>query len=438
VGIAANAAALDLDGDGWLDLAAPGFWVLLNQGGGVFAEPVHYAAGSEDALYVFAADFDGDGHEDLCSANGAFWVLRNHGDGTFDEAVEVPTEGVGYRGVTADFDGTDGPDIAAADASGDIVVLLNRGDGTFGEPVTYGAGADATFVLESADLDGDGDVDLVAPRAGFAEVVVLLNQGDGTFSPASYPAGRGVVSLVAADFTGDGKLDLATGNNAAATVAVLLQQADGAFDSAGEKPAHRNTSGVAAADLDLDGDVDIVAGSGGAGSLFLLLNDGAGGFSPLEVDITVGGSVITATADVDANGAPDILIPTTRGVSVVLNTTRPAVSRDSNRDGIPDECEGGFHRGDVNGDGPTDISDGIAVLWSLFASAGPPRCLDAADANDDGALDVSDAIFLLDYLFTGARPPPDPGPAPAACGLDPGARGAGRSPSLGCETYDGC
>jgi hypothetical protein len=436
-GPGSNAAAADLNGDGWLDLATPGAWVLLNQGGGAFADPVRYGPGTWPSYIIIAADFDRDGSQDLGQAADGLQVFRNRGDGTFDEAL-YPVDRIVFRTVTADFDGANGPDIGAVQDS-DFLIFFNRGDGTFDEPSVHAAGVDATFVFEAMDLDANGAPDLVAEHDELSEVVVLFNHGDGTFAPAErYPAGPGIVSLVAADFTGDGRLDIATGNNAAATVGVLVQRSEGGFDAVEEHPARRNTSGVNAADLDLDGDLDIVAGSGGSGTLLVLVNDGSGAFSPLETDVVVGGSIATIAADVDGSGSLDIVVPTVRGVSVIINATEPPASRDVNSNGLPDECEGGFHRGDANGDGPTDISDGIAVLATLFAGREPPRCRDAADANDDGALNVSDAIFIFHYLFTATRLLPHPGAMPAPCGLDPEERGFGQALSLGCEAYDGC
>ena len=75
-----------------------------------------------------------------------------------------------------------------------------------------------------------------------------------------------------------------------------------------------------------------------------------------------------------------------------------------------------FVRGEVNGDGAVDLSDGVFVLARLFASGPAPPCTDAADANDDGAVDVSDPIRIFSYLFLGNARIPPPGPVP---GLDP-------------------
>jgi hypothetical protein len=94
VGTSLNAVtALDLEGDGDLDLAVGGsadFWgimgvsLLVNNGGGEFGAPVHYAAA--DSPIAFAtADINGDGRTDLVSAAflaNAVEVFLNRGDGS--------------------------------------------------------------------------------------------------------------------------------------------------------------------------------------------------------------------------------------------------------------------------------------------------------------------------------------------------------------------
>ena len=76
-----------------------------------------------------------------------------------------------------------------------------------------------------------------------------------------------------------------------------------------------------------------------------------------------------------------------------------------------------FRRGDANGDGTLDLSDGIAVLNYLFSGRSQLECQDAADANDSGVVDIADAIFLFSALFTGG--PPTPPPGHLDCGSDP-------------------
>lgn len=93
-----------------------------------------------------------------------------------------------------------------------------------------------------------------------------------------------------------------------------------------------------------------------------------------------------------------------------------------------------FHRGDPNGSGSTDISDGIAILGHLFLGGEPPGCIESADANNDGTVDISDGVAILSFLFTGGQSLAPPGATDAECGPDPDPPG---SPGdLGCGAYD--
>ena len=76
-----------------------------------------------------------------------------------------------------------------------------------------------------------------------------------------------------------------------------------------------------------------------------------------------------------------------------------------------------FLRGDANGDGALDLSDGIRILNFLFLGTGAIDCQDAADSNDTGDLDLSDGVAVFAFLFLGGSPPPAPGHL--ECGPDP-------------------
>jgi hypothetical protein len=75
-----------------------------------------------------------------------------------------------------------------------------------------------------------------------------------------------------------------------------------------------------------------------------------------------------------------------------------------------------FRRGDADGTGIVNITDGIFILNFLFLGGPTPLCLDSADANDDGLNNITDGIFVLNYLFLGGPTPPAPGPQ--SCGTD--------------------
>ena len=87
-----------------------------------------------------------------------------------------------------------------------------------------------------------------------------------------------------------------------------------------------------------------------------------------------------------------------------------------------------FRRGDTNGDGVRDVTDGIAVLLFLFAGR-ETDCRDAADVDDSGENEVTDAVYLLGYLFTGGPAPPTP---LNKCNAD------ATADDLACEAFPGC
>src|SRR5437016_5146665 len=71
--------------------------------------------------------------------------------------------------------------------------------------VTYPtAGA---FSVTTADLDGDGKIDIIA--IGGQGLSILYGKGDGTFEPAVVSQqGQDLNQVIAADVNGDGRLDL--------------------------------------------------------------------------------------------------------------------------------------------------------------------------------------------------------------------------------------
>lgn len=75
-----------------------------------------------------------------------------------------------------------------------------------------------------------------------------------------------------------------------------------------------------------------------------------------------------------------------------------------------------FRRGDADGSGALDISDGVFGLNFLFLGGPSPSCLDAFDTDDSGELSINDGIGIFNFLFLGGAAPAEPF---AACGADP-------------------
>src|SRR4029450_9352278 len=101
-------------------------------------------------------------------------------------SLTVGSEALGA--VVADFDANGDPDIAVAAGSDEqITWFACHGDGTLGPPMPIPTGEDSDRLV-SADLDGDGMLDLAASTVYEQSVITLRGLGGGGFS---LPRGRG-------------------------------------------------------------------------------------------------------------------------------------------------------------------------------------------------------------------------------------------------------
>ncbi|MBW4968464.1 VCBS repeat-containing protein, partial [Pseudoalteromonas sp. CR1] len=88
--------------------------------------------------------------------------------------------------------------------SDDVSVLLGRGDGTFEEQRRFAVG-DRPYSVQVADVNGDGQFDLVTNNRYSGDVSVLLGRGDGTFEDQlRFDVGEYPFSVQVADMNGDG------------------------------------------------------------------------------------------------------------------------------------------------------------------------------------------------------------------------------------------
>ena len=215
--------------------------VLLGNGDGTFLPAATYRAGLGPNS-VAAADVNGDGIPDLLVANSGpasntVSVLLGNGDGTFQPAVSYGSGGSLPQSIAvADVNGDNKPDLIVANLGGGdngdgaVGVLLGNGDGTFHLAVAYDSGGGNARGVAIADVDGDGKPDILVTNLLFpGPVGVLLGNGDGTFQPTvTYGSGGYLpISIIAADVNGDGNIDLVVldesgGNNNDGQVGVLL------------------------------------------------------------------------------------------------------------------------------------------------------------------------------------------------------------------------
>ena len=230
--------------------------------------------------------------------------------------------------------------------------------------------------VESADLDGDGDLDLVLPQE-FQLNYYLLNDGQGRFTARQFPAltpaeiqggpplpGHDSEDVSIADFDGDGKLDM-----------IIVSEDDVRF---GRTPVHEYYRGVGGGTFERvlgripDGEADAIAhgdvdGDGrldllitGAGQDRLLLGDGKGSFRDVT-DERLPREAATGQdgvfADVDGDRDLDILIGQEGGHALWINDGKGRFT-DQTAERLP---VAGFvearkiEPGDIDGDGDLDL-----------------------------------------------------------------------------------
>jgi hypothetical protein len=266
----------ELTGDGVLDVVfvySNHVLVVPLDASGACQTPIQYPTvstwfGPRPAI----GDVDGDGDDDLIvwdgqGANGFYELFRRSGPGAL--ALEAPHAG-GPSTELADIDldgdldgiccggGTGTPNWKNAGSS-TFNVCHNDGTGTF-TPAFQMRGVGSSHIAGAADMDHDGDVDLVAGR------VIYFARGTFASSPVSVLGGALVSEHTAVDFDGDGDRDLNFGLSG-------VQRSNGQSQYAGFAPMFPPAPAGAQfqgpgypGDFDGDGDLDWIVARADAGA----------------------------------------------------------------------------------------------------------------------------------------------------------------------------
>ncbi len=239
-----GAAAADVNNDGLVDVFAAGLSrhaLFLNRGDGTFedaAESARVAHSSGAGVGPLFLDMDGDGDQDLfLSSVGTQSLFENRliPDGTLVFRDVTAKSGVGiersaFSAAAGDVNGDGRPDIVVACYANYGVVVpdswagatngepnllfLNMGDGTFREAAVEAGVADSrwSYATLIADLDEDGDLDIVTGNDFGGPNGFFVNDGAGRFTDRAREMGLAepgyAMGLSVGDPDADGDLDL--------------------------------------------------------------------------------------------------------------------------------------------------------------------------------------------------------------------------------------
>lgn len=297
-----------------------------NTGNGVFVEVINTPFVASSSGDITFGDIDGDGDLDvfiggIFAGHSKFYV--NDGVGDFVEIPNntFPSTLFNNSIILEDFDGDGDLDVMFTSSFG-ISIFNNNGNNTFNISTNNGFN---TYVSANqsakavADVDGDGDMDIVftgAPMGPNSLVTFLyLNDGTGSFvQDVSAPfEGVNLGSLEFADVDNDGDQDLMVAGKNSSNVAITklyTNNGSGVFteNTSTSFPGIYESS-IAFADVDNDGDQDLLLSGLGIETAKIFENDGTGNFTEvLNLVLPPASSGCVSFGDVNNNGKQDLLI----------------------------------------------------------------------------------------------------------------------------------
>lgn len=296
---------------------------------------------SNSPIAIAVADIDGDGKLDILatdSDDGVISIFRYIGtnsmitSNSFGDRIDIPTAG-GVRGLAVKDLNQDGrPDIVVVNSLNDTVSVFENfstpGVLNFGPSIDMPS-ATGPCAVTIADLDGDGNPDLVIANGGSSNAPVSIFQNPGitddiytnSFLPRIDLAGTNSAgSLAVGDLDGDGALDVVVGSTAGQTISVYRNMGSPGTIDTNSFQAPVNFSGggavtsVALADIDGDRKLDIAFSVRGVDRLSIYRNISTpGSFTTVSlaarVDFSAGTSPNgVALGDLNGDGRPDVVL----------------------------------------------------------------------------------------------------------------------------------
>jgi hypothetical protein len=270
----------DFNGDGHPDIFNAGY-ALYGDGTGQISSVQLIApitTSGRPSGYTAVADFNEDGRPDAITGaipssfpnTSTLDLALSSGAGAFTTS-QITVPDIPGPLVTADFNHDGHTDLAVA-STDQVFIFSGDGKGNLTLSQTLNVGYSETtnnvYIvgltdLEAADIDGDGNVDLLVPVAGADLIQIFYGRSDGTFDPpVTLHTDQETYFVTVADMDLDGKPDLVLGGNA--LVRILHGLGGRTFGPAYSFAGNPYPQKIRVADVNHDGLPDMLVPNGGA------------------------------------------------------------------------------------------------------------------------------------------------------------------------------
>lgn len=313
--------AADLDADGDKDVLGTSSnddkvaW-YENLGNGQFSSQKLISVNGDFPTAVFAQDMDLDGDLDaICasSLDGAITWYPNSGNGAFGTGNTITNLALGVNSAwSSDFDGDGDFDIVSIteDVGSMVAWYENTGAGIFGPQQIISTAIDNGKDLFTADLDNDGDEDILSASSNDNKIAWYENLGGGIFGSQVIVTTNaiGAISVYSADMDGDSDMDVLSASVDDDKISWYENLGSGVFGTQ-QVVAILTTGGGSIYSCDMDGDTDIdILASSFEDKIVWYPNLGTGTFGG---GITISTKVIqpksVIAADLDGDNLPEVI-----------------------------------------------------------------------------------------------------------------------------------
>ena len=268
---------------------------------------------------IFLADVDGDEFIDLIATeeleSKIIWYKNLDGLGNFS-AQQLIANNLEYtRYVTvADIDGDGDGDILATSGSNDLVIWVENLDGlgNFGSNQIITSDLVSPKMVIAEDVDGDGDKDVIIASRLDNKITWQENLDSlGNFGIEQIISSNSLTAATVffTDIDGDGVKDVIN-DSSSNNQPVWFKHNDGIGNFGSQQEITNDTVGsiyVIADDLDNDGDMDVLNIEFGGETIAWYKNDGLGNFGTKQIIASNVTSRNIISVDLDNDGDQDIL-----------------------------------------------------------------------------------------------------------------------------------